>query len=278
MLKKSILDYSDYRTFLLDTFSLNKTENPKFSHRFFAAKADFGSSSTLKLIMEGQRNLSKATVLKLVQVFDFTTIEANYFESLVFYNQAKTLEEKDHYFQKLLELQRNLAPQQIEPDRYSYFSRWYHCVIREAICFESFDGDLQKLSQSLSPKVSIDDVEDSIEMLLKLGFLQKTKTGYEQADPVLTSGNGLNEYRIIQFQIAMLKNAIQSFDLIHRNHRLSSSTTFGISQTTFEHFVRLVRDFRAQLTQMAHADKNPDRVYQLALNLFPLTDVKASHS
>ena len=99
-------------------------------------------------------------------------------------------------------------------------------MIREAVCFANFNGDLQKLSQSLSPKVSLSDVEDSIEMLLRLGFLQKTKTGYEQAEPVLTSGNGLNEYRIIQFQIAMLKNAIQSFDLIHRNHRLSSSNFY----------------------------------------------------
>jgi uncharacterized protein (TIGR02147 family) len=50
-----------------------------------------------------------------------------------------------------------------------------------------------------------------------------------------------------------------------------SSTTFGISEETFELFKKKIRDLKAELLELARLDPKPTRAYQLNLNLFPLS-------
>src|SRR4051812_14857121 len=101
-LPPDILKYSNYRQFLIDFFEFKKSQVPKYSLRSFAEAANFPSHSHVKYIMEGRRNLTKKTLYKIVQALELSGAQADFFEKLVFFNQAKTLEEKNFYYEKLL--------------------------------------------------------------------------------------------------------------------------------------------------------------------------------
>src|ERR1700722_16349583 len=60
-----ILNYTNYRQFLLDYYHAQKQATPHFLLRPFAKKAAFPSHGLLKYLMEGQRNLSQKTLIKL---------------------------------------------------------------------------------------------------------------------------------------------------------------------------------------------------------------------
>ena len=81
----------------------------------------------------------------------------------------------------------------------------------------------------------------------------------------------IKTHNIIRFQITMLQLAIDDYDRTKGEEGLKSSTTFGISKDSFELFKKKIRELRSQLLEIARADDRPELVYQLAINLFPLS-------
>lgn len=267
-----IYNYSDYRQFIKDYYESNKAITPAFSYRYLAQKAGINSSAFFKFIIEGKRNLTKQTILKTCVALKLIDKEAEYFENLVFFNQAVSVKEKNYFFDKLITLQKSKNVKRITEDHYEYFARWYHCVIRELVAIVDFQDDYAKLGRLLKPRISAKQVRESIEMLLKLGFLKKTEGKYVQTEPLITTGQSIKSHQIVQFQIEMLHNAIESFNLCGDSERLNSSTTFGISRKTYASFVNQIRDLRSTLMEQARLDENPETVYQLNLNFFPLSE------
>ena len=70
-----------------------------------------------------------------------TKSEADFFENLVFFNQAKTIQEKNYCFDRLIEKQKLRNVKKIKQEQYEYFSAWYHCIIREAVAVADFGDD-----------------------------------------------------------------------------------------------------------------------------------------
>ena len=93
-----ILEYNNYRLYLKDYFNEKKNKPGYFTHRFFAEKAGFSSPVFIKLVIDGKTNLSKKSVRKLISVLDLTDAEADYFDALVSFNQAKTHQTRQKYY------------------------------------------------------------------------------------------------------------------------------------------------------------------------------------
>lgn len=272
MLKPNLFDYSDFRKYLRDVYETNKAHNARFSFRIIAAKAGFSSSASYKLVIEGARNLSKQSILKIALGFDLDARSAEYFENLVFFNQSENPKEKDHFFERMVALQklRPMAP--VSRDHLAYFGQWYHCVLREIVCMVDLPLNYNKLGAMVSPRLQPAQVRESIELLLELGFIRVSDGRYVQSEPVIGSNERSAKDVLVQFQKQMLQKAMESYERDRSDERLASSTTFGISEQSFKKFVQLTREFRGHLTDLARNDENPQRVYQLAINFFPLSE------
>jgi uncharacterized protein (TIGR02147 family) len=266
-----LYSYTDYRRFLKDYYESHKAKNPSFSYRYLANKAGVNSSAFFKFIIEGKRNLTKQSIIKIAAALRLTGNESEYFENLVFFNQAKTIKEKDLFFSRLMEHKKTRKVAPIGEEYYEYFAQWYHCVIRELIVMADFADDWERLGRLLKPRIGAKQAKQSVELLLRLGFLKKENGRYVQTEPVLSTGYGVSAHQIVKFQIEMLKHAIESFNLAGERERLNSSTTFGISGELFAHFVAMIRDFRLKLMELARLDNKASMVYQLNLNLFPVS-------
>lgn len=267
----SIFDYSDYRQFLRDRFAELKGRNPKLSHRWLARKVEVNSSAFFKMIMDGQRNITKQSLLKVQMAFDLQGAEASYFENLVFFNQAQSLEEKNHYFNKLVTVAKDAQRGVIEPNRYDYFAKWWHGVIRELAVMKDWNQDWAALGAMVRPALKSEQVQESIDLLLRLGFLAKSGKGYVQTEPTLAVGPDLHAIRLVQYQVQMLELVRSSLDHIPSQERMLATTTFGISRETYQQFVKKCRQFRAQLQEIAESDKNPELVYFLHMGFVPLS-------
>jgi uncharacterized protein (TIGR02147 family) len=269
---EEIFSYTDYRLYLEDYYKSHKAVNSAFSYRYLAQKAGVNSSAFFKFIIEGKRNLTKQTILKIAAALKLNENEREYFENLVFFNQAKTIKEKDYFFVRLVQHKKLKKVSRIGEEYYEYFSAWYHCVVRELLVMVDVKEDWEQLGRLVKPRISAKQAKQSVDLLLKLGFLKKNGDRYEQTEPLLSTGYGINAHQIIKFQIEMLKNAIAAFDNSGERQRLTSSTTLGISSELYTQFISMVREFRLQLMEMARNDKNSTVVYQFNLNLFPVSE------
>lgn len=266
----NLFQYSDYRQFLKDAYALNKVRQPSFSYRYLALKGGINSSAFFKYIIEGQRNLTKSTLLKTCLAFGLKDKEAEYFEHLVFFNQAKTIKEKNLYFDRLTKLRGLYDVKRVEESQYAYYSQWYHSAVREILAMVKPSGDAKALAHSLLPSITPKQAQESVELLQRLGFIRKdVHGGWKQTDPILTTGNPIASQVVVQFQLMMLDLAREAYDRSAPEERLMSSTTLAVSEAAVDLFKKRIRQFRAELLEMARVEEKADRVYQLNLNFFP---------
>jgi uncharacterized protein (TIGR02147 family) len=69
----------------------------------------------------------------------------------------------------------------------------------------------------------------------------------------------------------MLQVALQAYNAIPIYNRMSSSTTFSVSEETFKLFKMKAREFRKELAEIARLDSSQEYVYQLTMNMFPVS-------
>ncbi len=270
-----VYDYSDYRQFIKDYYDRHKAVNPAFSYRYLSEKAGINSAPFFKFLIEGKRNLTKSTLLKTCVALNLKDKEAEYFEHLVFFNQARTVREKNQFFDRLIALQKARNVMKIRQDQYAYFGEWHHCIIRELAVMADFHEDFGALGKLLNPPLSAEKAEESIKLLLELGFLRMEKGRYLQSEPLLTTGFGISNYQIIRYQVKMLEMAIEAFERCAPEDRISSSTTLSLSRKAFEKLIGKLRDFRTQAMEAARQDEHPEAVYQMTVNLFTMSRRRA---
>jgi uncharacterized protein (TIGR02147 family) len=269
----NIFEYQNYRLYLKDYYSEQKNAKKYFSYRYFSRKAGINASAFLYYVIEGKRNLTKNSIDKISGTIGMSREEGEYFENLVFFNQAKTVVEKTMYYARIVECRRSLDIKTIDRDQYEFYSKWYHSVIREIAAMVDFRDDHAMLGSYLVPRISAKEAQGSVALLERLGLLERDENGlYHRTDAVVgVKPEGQDVFIIEKFQLEMLELSRKSFDAIPRADRMSASTTFGISRATFDLFKMKTREFRKELLEIAKIDNEPDRVYQFTFNLFPTT-------
>ena len=268
-----VFEFQDYRVYLKSYYEDQKATTKSFSYRSFSKKANINTSSFLFHVIQGKKNLTKNSIVKVSGAIGHTKEEANYFENLVFFNQAKTILEKTHYYSKLIEIKRPLSIESIEKSQYEFYKEWYHSVLREAIAIYDFKDDYAALGKFLIPSISEKDAKNSVQTLEDLDFVKRNEDGkYAQTNNLINAKPSPIEALIGQkYQIKMSELAIKAFDAHAIHERLSSSTTISISEQTYRLIMLRAREFRREILELAKIDNDPDRVYQMNINLFPVS-------
>lgn len=268
-----IFEYQDYREYLGAYYTEQKATTKSFSYRSFSKKANINTSSFLYHVIQGKKNLTKNSIVNVSGAMGLNKEESDYFENLVFFNQAKTILEKTHYYSKLIEIKRPVDIASIEKSRYEFYREWYHCVLREAVSFVDFKDDYSVLGKFLIPPISDKEAKSSVQLLEKLDFIRRDENGiYRQTDELINAKPSPIEALIGQkFQIKMTELAINAYDSTAIHERLGTSTTFSISEKTFNLIKLRTREFRREIMELAKIDNDPEQVYQMNINLFPVS-------
>ena len=269
---KPIYEYMDYREYLRLLFEKKKLEHPFYSYRLFSQKAGFKSPNFLKLVIDGNRNLTKESVFKVIKAFNLNKREADYFENLVFLNQSKTLEEKNLYLTRLLRHRVKTDARKLEESEYEYYTSWYNPVIRELATAVDFRSDFRKLGSMVSPPITAREAQKSVELLLKLDFLRQKEDGsYEKTSACLTTGPQVRSVAVANYHKAMMRLASESIERFPAEKRDITSVTISVSEESYAAIIEKLRALRKELLELAESDTNPEKVAQLNLQLFPVS-------
>jgi len=78
-----------------------KAHSRVFSYRYFSRKAGYNSPNFLKLVIDGERNISTDSIERFADALGLTLSERRFFANLVAFNQAETAEEKNEAFERV---------------------------------------------------------------------------------------------------------------------------------------------------------------------------------
>jgi len=269
---KPLTRYMDYRSYLADWIADRKDSGMPGSNRWFAQKMHINSASWLTDVLRGRKGLSKATANRLSVVLKHPPAESRYFETLVAYNQAKTLAERNAYYEELLAVRKIKDPKVVSPDQYEYYAAWYHSAVRSLIGMFPFSGDFERLAKMVSPQISPRQARHSVELLERLGIVRRDSDGVYRLDSnAVTTGQYEKSLAISNFQQETMRLALEALDRYPRSLRDISTLTVGVSAKSVEEIRRLAAEFRRRVTELANSDEEADRVYQVNIQAFPLS-------
>lgn len=271
-----IYKFTDFREFIKAFYQMKKASRVGFSYRTFATLAGFGSPSFIQAVMDGKKNLSKSSLLKLCKAMELDENAAEYFEHIVFFSQSKTFEEKKFYLEKIDKFHLKNNPISLTPNDYQYLKEWYHPVVREMVELMGFKESPEEMSKGFLFPVTATQVKKSLEFLIGQGFIERQSDSIlRKKDKTLSTGE-IKENEIVAvivraFHKKFAELGVQSIDKIPADVRKTTNTTLSFSRTSYETALERINALRFELLELASAEKNPEEVYQLHINMFPLT-------
>ncbi|MGE5671257.1 MAG: TIGR02147 family protein [Fibrobacterota bacterium] len=270
-----IYSYTNYRQYLQDFFVSKKKQNSRFSLKVFADKAGFKARDHILRVMNGQSNISYEGGRKLGLAMDLSEKELDYFSTMILFNQAKTGDAREHYFDKLSSVCKATDISRLRQDQYSYFAEWYVSALRSFLPLFNFDNDYAAIGRFFDPPISAPQVRKAIELLEQLGLLSVDKNGkYSVASLSVSTGDEVKSLALASFHRQSLELAIRSINKTQPESRDISGVTMSVSQNGFEQIKREIQAFRKKIMSIAENDRAEDRVVQCNIQLFPLTKTR----
>ncbi len=272
-LKVSFYEHTNFRELLRDLIKLRKIEGKVFSFRWFSQKAGYSSPNFLKLVIEGQRNLTPDGIERLSQVFKFSTKQKTFFRILVQFNQAKTPESKESLVNDLMNFVGPKGTALLKKSQYNYYAKWYYIPIRELIVSSTESLTVEEISQRLSPSLTLAQVEEAIKALLGLELITQQQGRYQGTEKILSTGDEISMLAVTQYHLNMLRLAGESMSRFHSSEREISSVTLSLTPEKALEAKKMIQDFRKKLWAL-ETKEGKKEVYQINFQLFPMTTSK----
>lgn len=265
--------YNDYRKYLADYYKDRKKRSASFSYRYFCMKSGIKSPIYYKEIVSGKRNLTPSTINAFIKGLKLNATDAAFFTALVHFNQSKTEQEKQYFLDRMRNLRRKVTQKTISLDYYEYYSRWFIPVVRELAVYRNWKNDFGKLAKMVKPRIKKSEAKESVEFLLNKGFLKIDDNGkYIQTNPAITSGTEVISLGVRSFNKKMAQLGVDAISSVPPTQRDIRTVTIGVSQKSYSLIKEEIRDFVNKVIRIVDDDKESDRVFNLGIQFFPLSN------
>lgn len=264
--------FRDHRAFLRAYYAQKKREGRGFSLRAFSRRIGLGSSNYLKLVMDGDRNLSAEMAARFAQGCRLEGRDADFFCELVAFGQAKTSKERERCHQRLLSFRPFRAAHTLDADQAEYHSHWYVPAIRELVACVDFREDPRWIASRLRPTITARKASQALALLLRIGVLVRDAEGkLVHKDSIVQTGEGPLPHQVASFHRTMIALGAQAIDDVPREERELGAVTLCVSAEQQRAIKAELRAFRDALVQRHQAGPDARRVVQVNFQMFPMT-------
>ena len=264
-----IFSYFSYHEFLEGWLENQEGSDKHFSQRDFLLSAGIKGSSTLQRIRRGNK-IPRKYIENFICALDLKPNEAEYFRTLIAYEDAKEIKTRGDAFSSLLK-QRSIFPHyQIDDRSLQFFKRWYYPIIREVVHLLDGSEDWNKISRMVTPPITTVQAQNAVLFLEKHGFLKRNKKGrLERTEPVISTGARRKSGLLASYHQKNLEINSQAMDLVDKELLSLSSLTVCCSKDTYQQMRNELADFRNRMLELARRDKKADQVFHLNFTFMP---------
>ena len=281
--KPLLAKYTDFRRYLQDFYNYKRALSAKsirpYSYGNFSAAADIKSPSYLKLVIEGQRNLSQKTIMKFAKALQLDKESTMEFQSLVEYGQAKEPLDRNQALKSLMTIRsdQQLKGGRINSDVWDKFSSWVTWVIYNIADQEGAEFRPSHLQKLLRGRVSLDRIKKAYDNLLESGDLIYNKNSGEIKKGRLPTNNSQNISieMVRKLQSELIYLSLESLFQDNPVDREFGAVTFALTREEFEKMKFELRQLKKRYFKdiaTKRESSKGEKVYQLNIQLFPVTD------
>lgn len=269
-----VFSYLEYRDFLKDHFHESKNCKKFYSFRYVASKTGIDASFYVRIINK-QKHIGESKIETLADFLELNERQKEYFYTLVLFNRATNDQVAKDLFSKLMSLKTSFGREILN---FRYFAEWYIIPMREFLNYYSFDGDYEKLGLQFIPSISENEARNAVKTLVELNLIKEDDKGFlRPCDTLLTTGDQWKSIAISNFQKAMINLGKEAIDRFEPDLRDISTVTVSTSQECMAAISERLAQARKEILEMIAVEKSVDGVYQINLQVFPLTKGNSNH-
>ncbi len=195
-----------------------------------------------------------------------------YFCTLVAFNQAKTIRERELHYDKLRGFGRFRANHRLDAAQSAYHSHWYIPAVYELTARKGFKEEPSWIASTLLPPIAKREATRALKVLQRLGLLVRDASGrLVQAETVVETPAGPLGHQVAQFHRAMMVRAAEALDVVPRQEREIAGLTLCLSEARLRELKAELEAFRTHLLERYMRDEQPERVVQVNFQMFPLS-------
>lgn len=267
----SIFEYDSYRKFLGDFFQEMKSKRRTFSYRSFARKAGFASCGFFHQVVTGERNLTKSAIEKMISGVGISGKKAQYFKALVQFEQAEQSEDKSQAFAEMNLLRKDSAFFRMNRSHFRYFENWWYPVLRNLVVYARWNQDYALLANLVEPPISEAQAKYGVEVLEELGMIHKNKAGKWSLSNVLVSSADIPGLVKSTTRQEVLQLGLDALERFPAHERHATYYTLAIKANSYDRIIEHIEELNARASLIASEDEEVDRIYELAVMLYPLS-------
>lgn len=276
-------DFLDYRKYLASYYlyrrKLTVRAIRQYNYAVFSAAADIKSPNYLKMIIEGKRNLSDDMILKFAKALNLNKELTDEFRLLVLFSQASDPAERNIHLKEINEhrVRCKIRSGEIDQKTWDKVPSWISWILFSMIDQEGVQFKASQMKDLLRGMASQDEISAAIKALVAsgevfhdeaAGTLIRAQTSTETADDIPVA-------LVRKLQAELMYLGMESLFRDPATEREFGSLTMSLTKQEFEEMKFHLRKLRKQTQKdnsVRRMSTKGERVYQLNLQLFPVTD------
>lgn len=274
--------FTDYREYLREFYEYRRRQTRSslrpYSYTTFAAAADIKSPNYLKLIIDGQRNLSREMAYRFAKAMSLGREESEEFVALVDFTQAVDPLERNRFLKVLSEMRvrQQLRSGIINAETWEKVPSWVTWVLYALTEQKNVSFDVDELFAIMRGKARLEDIRRSFDNLIDSGeLIRHADTGEILRGRELMAGAEDVPVELVRkLQAELIYLGLESLFQDSPTDREFGTQTLALTEKEFEQLKFELRQFRKRWTKdisVARKSDKGDRVFQLNIQLFPVT-------
>ncbi len=271
----SVYSYNDFRKYLADWQAALQAQDPALHKSEISRRLGLPRTRSYFTDVLGGKKVTPVFLERFVTVLELSKEDARFFRVLVAFNQAATPEEREIRFDELVSL--NRTPKTVlQTMHYQYYKNWWTGALRAILSVDDFGDDWASLAKSIRPEITPGQAKTAIELMEQLGLIEKKDGFWKPSNQAISSGDDIRDELVLQLQMQQFELARLAVMTKYVLPKDISTNTVSISTQSFEQIRRRIAAFRSEVRSIVHKDdRKADRVYNLCLALFPLSQKAA---
>lgn len=267
----NFLDITDYRDFLKSYYEKRKEKMPLYSYRMMGSKLGL-DASYLYRILQKKQHLPDHALDSAKEILELTGRAAEYFDVLVSCSQVKNHEQKSAFIEKAIVL-RDVERKQIQKSELRFLSEWWIPAVRAYLEVTGGICNSKQIAKELFPPITEEQAQEALDILTELGFISKSSSGRMKLIESHLTVSGQEKAKSVRgFQKQVLNLAANALDKYTAKERDVSTLTIAIDSSCFEDISEMLQEFRRLIQKRVEESSSPDRVMQLSMAFFPVTN------
>jgi uncharacterized protein (TIGR02147 family) len=251
------LKYESTRTWLETEFARRRQKNSRYSLRMFARQLTVPSGRLSELV-SGRRRMSEELGARIATRLLLPPEERDLFLQLARQERSPKTAAKETVFRPL------------DSDAFHAIADWYHFAILSLMETDDYTHDPAWIAKRLN--ISPIQARGALERLERLELIREKANGrWEPMQEGVTTTHDLESVALRISHRQTIAQTLEALDTVPLEQRDVTSMTMAIDRKRLPRAKQMIKKFRRELSTFLESGDCKDEVYNINIQLVPLT-------